>query len=79
MSRQLVSSEELVNILNRELLGHDTCQDCSFSAGMKLSAERADGCNWSDPHLRCSGVRADTCLQAANHVVQEAQRRYNLV
>lgn len=78
MDRDLVSKDELRAILNEALSEHDTCDGCRFGGVVALSEEDEDGCNWSSPALRCSGVSVEVCLPAAQAVLASARARYNL-
>lgn len=77
MTRKLVSSSELREILNRELATHETCNDCRYGGVIPSEAD-TDGCNWSPPSLRCSGVPHEVCQPAAHEVLIAVRAKYNL-
>jgi hypothetical protein len=79
MDRKLVTREELLAILNEELKKREGMENYSFtSVGYELVEPDAEGCNWSTPVLRGSGVPLEPCIPIARRVVEEARKKYNL-
>ncbi len=78
MTRELVSAEQLQQILNDELHGYEGYEDCQFGGIMALRGTDEDGCNWSDPGFRCSGMPAEVCADAVRTVVVKIRAQYNL-
>lgn len=78
MSQKLVTEAELVTHLNEEITKHEECADCRFEHVMQLRKLDPQGCNWSEPNLRCSGQPASICLPIARQVVHAARARFNL-
>ncbi len=79
MPRELVSAEQLQQILNDELhAAYEDYEDCQFEGIMALRGTDEDGCNWSDPGLQCSGMPAEVCAGAARAVVVKIRAQYNL-
>lgn len=88
-SRESVSREQLLAIMNEELAKHGVCEDCQIDGPIRLldgpiriRLQEADetGCNWSeDVTTRCSGRSVTRqCYQAVGRVVADARRRYNI-
>jgi hypothetical protein len=78
MARTLVNSEDLRAWLNAELRKSDECGQCDFGGIMMLQGTDAQGCNWSEPTLRCHGQPADVCRPAAQQVLTAARERFNV-
>lgn len=80
-NRQLVTRQQLLDILNAELRQTPGCdEDVSFK---DLVWQRRDvgpdECNWEIDQLRFSGRAADShCVQAAQRILGEAMQRYNV-
>lgn len=79
MSRELVSKNELLNLMNSLLHENSDLKDCRFTSVRKLQEADFNGCNWSvDYGLRCSGVPAEVCAEPAKRVVEALMKIYNL-
>jgi len=78
MPRELVSAEQLQQILNDELHIYKDYEDCQFTGIMALRETDEDGCNWSDPGYQCSGMPAEVCADAVRAVVVKIRAQYNL-
>lgn len=80
MERILVSEEELIEILNKELRKREDSEGYSFSPGvMRLRDKDKDGCNWSTSvKFRGSGVPVIAMADVAKWIVAEARKKYNL-
>ncbi len=78
MSRKLVTESELVAYLNQELLKYDVCTNCRFEHIQRTLDFDSEGCNWSSPSLRCSGVPASVCRPTAEQVAHSARKIFNL-
>ena len=80
MKRDLVSKDELISILNKELAKYEDCENCRFHGVIELAEEDEDGCNWSrsDVIVRCSGVPAEICMPFAARTVSEVGGKYNI-
>lgn len=79
MARKLVSDEELLSWMNAELNKEGDFPDCRFEAPIYwLKLPASNGCNWSIPHVRCSGTPASACRERASVVAAEAQTLFNL-
>lgn len=79
-SRESVSRERLLAIMNEELAKHDLCEDCRFQGPIyQLQEIDETECNWPrDITLRCSGRSTEPCEEVASRIVADARRRYNL-
>jgi len=78
MSREVVPEETLIEWMNSRLQQHEECKDCRITSVLRLVDKDEDGCNWSSPNLRCSGVPADVCSPTASHVAAQARELFNL-
>lgn len=80
--RELVSPEQLLAILNRELDRHRDCRGARFSSPHLVArAPDAGGCNWQreDVYLSTSGSVSSKCWSHARRILKDASERYNLV
>ena len=79
-SRELVTVEQLLEILNDRLSRSDACDDCRFDGPVyRLRGTDDLGCNWDRGlTLRCSGVSPAPCAGHADQVIFEVSERYNL-
>ncbi len=78
MTRELVSAEQLQQILNDEFHTYEDYEDCQFGGIMALRGTDEDGCYWSDPGVQCSGMPAEVCAGAARAVLVKIRAEYNL-
>lgn len=81
MSRQQVSKENLIQLMNEYLQENDNnLKDCSITSVGKLSEPDQTGCNWNvAPYgLRCSGVPAELCMEPAIRIIKLFREKYNL-
>lgn len=79
MERELVTEEQLLAFLNKELAKYEDSESYRFdSIGYRLVEPDPEGCNWSTPQLRGSGVPLEPIVPIAERIVGEARRRYNL-
>jgi hypothetical protein len=79
MERRLVSEEELIKILNRELAKEEDSEGYSFMEGItRLIDVEEDGCNWSDVAIRGSGVPVEFMTKRADIILEEVRKKYNL-
>lgn len=78
MEKTLLSQEELVRWINSELAKYEECNDCHVTSVAQLREEDEEGCNWSMPNLRCSGVPADVCQPVAKRIIAQARDRFNI-
>jgi len=78
MKRTFLSKEDLLGWMNSQLAEHEECNDCIFTSVTELSEEDQDGCNWSSPNLRCSGVPSQVCNPTADLIVGQARARVNV-
>jgi hypothetical protein len=76
--RQVLTEQELLAALNKELSAFDTCTDCRFDSIQRIRGTDELGCNWSAANLRCSGQPADICRSAATHVLSAARAKFNV-
>lgn len=80
MSRQTVSAEQLLEILNRELATRDECAECTFTGELRrLTDPYPDGGNW-DRSLVVRGRPRDPhqCGAAAADIISAIAAEYNL-
>jgi hypothetical protein len=78
--RELLSSEELIEIMNLELANHKECADCQFAGPVRrLDMPYPDGGNWSRS-LTVRGRPSDpqACGETAADVIVLAAEHYNL-
>lgn len=78
MPRKELAENELVAIINSELAKRENCTGCRVNAIMSLAEPDENGCNWSEPHISCSGVPARACLPDAAQVIASVRESYNL-
>jgi hypothetical protein len=79
--REIVSPEQLLTILNRELDRHRECRGARFTASVLAPREPdPSGCNWNreDIYLSTSGSMSTRCWGRARQILREAEARYNL-
>src|SRR4030042_2713427 len=72
IKRIFVSEGDLLKRMNSKLSEHEECIDCRFESVLQLKKEDEDGCNWSTPTLRCSGVPTQICMPLAQKIVTQA-------
>lgn len=77
MKRELVSRDELLEILRRELLKDPENADCGFRRVRERGKPDADGCNW-DVDITGSGRPVETCQEASLAVIRRIRARSNL-
>ncbi len=79
MARAVVDSTELQRIMTAALQAMEKdYKDCQFSGITKLQKPDENGCNWSEPKIRCSGIPGAVCKAAAAIVTKDFQARYNI-
>ena len=88
--RKFLKLDELLDVINNELLRHNTCLECRFSTITPLDSSDETGCNWSHANLNCRGYPAalgqlstlcrstNGCQSVAARVVLEAKQLYNV-
>jgi hypothetical protein len=72
MQRQLVSTEELVNLVNQRVRQQAKTGACAIAGVLRLHKPDDDGCNWEE-----IGVRG-THTQGYRQAVKELRASYNL-
>ena len=79
VTRVVVDSTELQRVMTAALheMGDDY-KDCQFSGITKLQKPDVNGCNWSEPKIRCSGIPGAVREAAATIVTKDFQARYNI-
>ena len=79
--RVLVSIEQLVDILNRELAKYSECEGVSVSYPPdRLETVDETGCNWSQVViLRGSSGTQEACSQTAAMIIGRAAAQYNVL
>jgi hypothetical protein len=78
MTRQTVTPDELASLMTRELQRRVGHQNCCFKAPFSPQEPDEDGCNWSPPFFRRSGLSEPECRAEAAEVTQWARQRYNV-
>ncbi len=78
MTRQVLTEQELLAALNKELSEFDGCADCRFTSVQRIRGVDELGCNWSAANLRCSGQPVDVCRNAADRVLSAARAKYSV-
>jgi hypothetical protein len=80
MSRQLVSRDELHQILNERLHAQDPCGECHFGkAPIPLRAPDKTCCNWSQDLIWGHGRhKSDACEAAVARTITEVASEFNL-
>ena len=78
MAREILSTDALLEVLNRELSRFDACNDCRFTSITRIRGTDEAGCNWSQANLRCSGQPTDVCQPAAAQVISQTKAKYNI-
>lgn len=74
-----MSDAELIQWMNAELRKEPDYADCHFDAPIhRLKVNDADGCNWSAPTLRGSGIPVAVCKERAAEVLERARRMFNV-
>jgi hypothetical protein len=79
--RAVISADRLDRYLTRRLHKIPGFDKVSVSAGYRLRAPDADGCNWSGDVVPVHGVRAppsEVIAATLRPIVQDARARYNL-
>lgn len=77
--RRLVTEEELVRILNKQLAKHENSKGYSFMEGItRLADPDEDGCNWSEVAVRGSGVPVKAIIPTADRIIAEVKKKFNL-
>lgn len=78
MERILVTEEELLAILNRELHKTEKAEDYRFENVIRLTDKDKDGCNWCEVFIRGSGVHVEPILRKVDLIIYEVKKKYNL-
>lgn len=80
MERELVSPNELVDILNSEFSKYpEYYPACCFrGTPYKLIDPDREGCNWDVPQVQCSGVSGKSCAHIVSKILTEAKKKYNI-
>jgi hypothetical protein len=90
MTRKTLKIDKLLELMNNELSGFDTCVECRFKSIIPLADVDELGCNWSHANLNCRGYPAavgqstslcqpsTVCQPVAAHVITEAKKKYNV-
>ena len=76
--RKLVTEEELLSILNKELSDWGEGENCRIKSVDRMKETDPSGCNWGEANLRCSGVPVSFCRDVFVRIVAEAMTKYNL-
>jgi len=88
--RKLLTLDQLLEAMNRKLVGYDTCNGCRFSTIVPLEKDDETGCNWSHANLNCEGYPvtlnqlsehckpASVCQPKAARVIAGARQLYNV-
>ena len=82
MTREPVTPNQLMDILNRELAKQDAWEDCEFTGNIRqLQPPDETGCNWSSRSLsvRCDSRSAHGCADIATRILETARERYSLL
>ncbi len=56
----------------------DDYKDCQFTGIIKYREPDGEGCNWSPPGIRCSGVSVAVCEVDARYVTETFRSKYNV-
>ncbi len=75
-TREQVTEEELLTILNEELSKHAGLKKCSFISVHRSKPDRT-GCNWS-VELRSSGAPHYISAPVTGRIMTDARKKYNL-
>ncbi len=75
-TREEVSEDELLTILNEELSKHAELRKCSF-VSIQRSEPDKKGCNWS-AGVRSSGVPHYISAPITGKIMAEARKKYNV-
>jgi hypothetical protein len=75
-TREEVTEDELLDILNSELYKHAELRKCRFIS-IQRSEPDSTGCNWS-AQVRSSGVPHYVSAPIAGKISAEARAKYNL-
>ncbi len=90
MARQLIKMDKLLEKMNQELVGYESCVECRFKSIVPLVSMDQSGCNWSHANLTCRGYPAVAgppnalcrpgtfCQPLATRVITEAKNKYNV-
>jgi len=88
--RKLLTLDELLEVMNKKLVGYDSCSDCRFSTIVPLERRDETGCNWAHAHINCKGYPVTLnqlsehckpsliCQPKAARVIAEAKQLYNV-
>jgi hypothetical protein len=80
-TRAIISAQRLDQYLTRELHKVPGFHAVSVSAGYRLRAPDAEGCNWSGEVVPVHGVRApppEVIAATLRPIVRDARARFNL-
>jgi hypothetical protein len=75
-TREEVSEDELLKILNEELFKHPALKECNFTFIRRSEPDKA-GCNWSAA-VTSSGAPLYISAPVTGKIVSEAQKKYNV-
>ncbi|MGV1100823.1 hypothetical protein ACUUL3_15605 [Thiovibrio sp. JS02] len=78
MERTLVSEKELLSYLNKELQRAGQLEECRFDAIVRMRIDDRSGCNWASATVCCGQATGNVCPPAAERIVNEAKKRFNL-
>ena len=79
MARTIVDSSELQRLMTEALQAmEDDYKDCRFNGITKYQEPDDEGCNWSPPYFRCSGMPGEVCENTAAIVTKDFRAKYNI-
>ena len=79
MGREIINSVELQRLMTEALQAvEDDYKDCQFTGIIKYLEPDDEGCNWSPPGIRCSGIPGAVCKADAAIVTKAFRAKYNI-
>ncbi|MEN8258353.1 MAG: hypothetical protein ABFS09_10880 [Thermodesulfobacteriota bacterium] len=78
MERTLVTENELLAYLNKELEKAGHHEQCCFDYIIRLKIDDRTGCNWAYADMKCSGSQENACPPYAEKIVAGARAQFNL-
>ena len=78
--RELVTKEELGDILTSQLQNVDNCKGCSIKIRYLLKEPDSEGCNWSTDMNVVAGpdINGNDLAPHIDHLIREARAKYNI-
>lgn len=77
-TRQALTQQDLIALLNWELAAYEECKGCRFTSIRRMREPDDTGCNWFDARLRADHRLAVDEHFIVRHVIDETRRQFDV-